>query len=64
MTETLIARPNAALIEKLQRQIDAGATTLALSHDEIDEWRNQFDGAPIPVSHLAFNHVPIVEVAP
>jgi hypothetical protein len=35
---------------------------VTLTHDEIDEWRNQFDNA-IPVSILAYRGIPIVETA-
>ena len=60
-------RPDIGLIHKLVDQIidhaERGAgkpTALYLTHDEIDGWRNQFDGV-VPVGLLAFRGIPIVE---
>lgn len=53
-------RINAVLHAKLDRQIRDGADVLYLSHDEIDEWREQFDIA-IPVALLSYKGIPIEE---
>lgn len=54
-------RVNAALHAKLDQQIRDGAIdALYLSHDEIDEWRDQFDIA-IPVALLSYKGIPIEE---
>ncbi len=63
-------RPNGrndALHAKLDDQIaehwaqfDSDPPKLSLTHDEIDLWRDQF-GSVIPVSILAYRHIPIVE---
>lgn len=62
-------RLNQALHAKLDRQIrehrdstGADPSVLHLTHDEIDEWRAQFDGT-IPVASLAYRHIPIAEAA-
>lgn len=61
-------RRNDVLHAKLDAQIRAhrdiygkDPDALTLSHDEIDEWRAQFDGAAIPVAILAYKHIPIIE---
>lgn len=54
-------RPNATLQAKLDGQLRRGATILMLTHDEIDEWRNQFDMV-IPVHMLTYRGVKIIEI--
>jgi hypothetical protein len=56
-------RKNAQLHAKLEEQLAAAGGTprvLYLRHDEIDEWRNQFD-IVIPVHMLAYRGIPIEE---
>lgn len=60
-------RPNWKLLSKLSEQVGrhVGARrkppkSLYLTHDEIDEWRAQFD-LVIPVDLLAYEGIPIVE---
>ena len=64
-------KPNLTLIAKLVDQIIDHAErklgkpdVLYLTHDEIDEWRNQFGGTPPPVGLIAFRGIRIVEHAP
>lgn len=54
-------RPNARLHAKLDGQLRRGDTVCRLTHDEIDEWRNQFDMI-IPVHMLTYRGVQIVEI--
>lgn len=62
-----LARRDRVLHDKLDRQISAhqaergyDPSTLTLTHDEIDGWRNQFD-VVIPVGSLAYRGIPIKE---
>ncbi len=52
-------RRNEQLHAKLDAQFATGTRQLELTHDEIDEWRNQFD-IVIPVGLLAYKSIPIV----
>jgi len=54
-------RPNAALLAKVDAKLRRGDTIILLSHDEIDEWRAQFN-LVIPVDRLAYRGVPITEI--
>jgi hypothetical protein len=67
-SKSVNVRPDMELIYKITDQIIESAklgkgvpASLSLTHDEIDAWRNQFDGTPIPVSLLCYRGIPIVE---
>lgn len=67
--ESCNVRPNEPLLRKLCYQALAHAekglgkiTNFTLTHDEIDAWRNQFDGLPMPVSQLCYCGIPIAQM--
>lgn len=51
---------NKRLHALLDEQIEEGSRLLHLSHDEIDEWRAQFE-VVIPVGVLSYRGIPITE---
>lgn len=68
MAYSVNVRPDIGLLHKLADQLIDQLTKAGhapepflLTHDEIDAWRNQFDGIPIPVGMLCFRGIQIKE---